>query len=207
MPAVGPAETCVPSGMSALRQKPATLQVPLCLGEAVLEFACRARPTGQISSLIRFSARAVCPARKPKIYIIRFFGNYDLLFPFRSGTRGVRVVTNVERNAMDGLMPKDVRHRRGRRSRVVLARPCRRQIGDDANASRRRRWQTLVHRGEHAISRKPLRTEGRSDHRLCLWFTRSRKFLLRGSPGCSGHPAFPAPTAFRGTRFDGITRT
>src|ERR1700758_5774554 len=30
--------------------------------------------------------------------------------------------------------------------------------------------------------------------RLYLWFTRSRKFLLRGGPGCSGHPAFPAPS-------------
>jgi hypothetical protein len=36
--------------------------------------------------------------------------------------RGVRVVTNVERNALD------VRRIRGRRSRVVLARPCRRQV-------------------------------------------------------------------------------
>src|ERR1700758_728939 len=32
--------------------------------------------------------------------------------------------------------------------------------------------------------------------RLYLWFSRSRKFLLRGSPGCSGHPAFPAPSYF-----------
>src|SRR5215469_15542401 len=26
---------------------------------------------------------------------------------------------------------------------------------------RKRRWQTLVHRGEHGVSRKPLRREGR----------------------------------------------
>jgi hypothetical protein len=43
---------------------------------------------------------------------------YGLLVPIR----GVRVVTNVERNAVD------VRRIRGRRSRVVLARPCRRQV-------------------------------------------------------------------------------
>jgi hypothetical protein len=52
--------------------------------------------------------------------------------------------------------------------------------------------------GRARISCKPSRREGRSDPRLYLWFTRSRKFSLRGSPGCSGHPAFPAPSAFRG---------
>ena len=37
----------------------------------------------------------------------------------------------------------------------------------------------------------PSRREGRCDHRLYLWSSRSRKSLLRGGPGCSGHPAFP----------------
>jgi len=34
----------------------------------------------------------------------------------------------VVRNAVDGLVPIDVRHRRGRRNRVVRARPCRAKL-------------------------------------------------------------------------------
>ena len=44
--------------------------------------------------------------------------------PFRSGTRGVRVVTNAERNAVDAEALVDVRQLRGRRNGVVLAHPC-----------------------------------------------------------------------------------
>src|SRR6516225_7967984 len=38
--------------------------------------------------------------------------------------------------------------------------------------------------------------------RLYLWFTRSRKFSLRGGPGCSGHPAFTAPSALEEGELD-----
>jgi len=37
-----------------------------------------------------------------------------------------------------------------------------------------------------------------SCHRLYLWSSRSRAHFLRGGPGCSGHPAFPAPSDFQG---------
>jgi hypothetical protein len=68
----------------------------------------------------------------------------------------------VVRNAVDGLLSCDERHRHGRRSRVVLARTCRRQVVAMApKAAWRRRWQTRVHRGERDISRKPLRRGGR----------------------------------------------
>jgi hypothetical protein len=50
--------------------------------------------------------------------------------------RGVRVVTNVVRNAVDVTVSIDVRHGHGRRSRVVLARPCRRQVLADAPKAR-----------------------------------------------------------------------
>src|SRR4030081_1277173 len=54
------------------------------------------------------------------------------------------------------------------------------------------------HRGEHAISRKPLRREGRMSplnlyarvRFLCALCTRDR--------GCSAHPVFPAPSASQG---------
>src|ERR1700746_3613311 len=51
--------------------------------------------------------------------------------------------------------------------------------------------------GRRRISRKTI-GQGRPEcYRLYLWFSRSRKYLLRGSPGCSGHPAFPAPSVLR----------
>jgi hypothetical protein len=47
------------------------------------------------------------------------------------------------------------------------------------------------------ISRKTI-AQGRPECiRLYLWFSRSRNLFLRGSPGCSGHPAFPAPSVYR----------
>ena len=55
--------------------------------------------------------------------------------------RGVsRSSRHARRVAVDADVPIDERHDRGRRSRVVLARPCRRQVGDDACAS----WPTTV---------------------------------------------------------------
>jgi hypothetical protein len=75
---------------------------------------------------------------------------------FRAGTRGVSRSSRTRRGMRwTRAVPMDERRKRGRRNRVVLTRPCRRQVGDDANALRWRRWQTLVHRGERAISRKP----------------------------------------------------
>ena len=68
-------------------------------------------------------ARRVIPPQVALLHILVIGINVP---SFRSDTRGVRVVTNVERNAVDGNVPIDVRHVCGRRSRVVLARPCRR---------------------------------------------------------------------------------
>jgi len=47
--------------------------------------------------------------------------------------RGVsRSSRHARRVVVDADVPTDERRERGRRSRVVLARPCRRQVGDDA---------------------------------------------------------------------------
>jgi hypothetical protein len=55
-----------------------------------------------------------------------------------------------------------------------------------------RRWlQSPVHRGERGISLKPLRRE-------YLW-SLPPAFLLQAGHGCGLHPAFPAPSVFRGT--------
>jgi hypothetical protein len=59
---------------------------------------------------------------------------------------------------------------------------------------------------EHEVSRKPLRREGRADP-ACTCGSRARaNFFLRGSPGCSGHPAFPAPSVLDGRAFSGSPR-
>jgi hypothetical protein len=66
-------------------------------------------------------------------------------------------------------------------------------------AAWRRRWQfSTVHRGEHAISRNPLRKEGRSVSAVPVVNARSRNFLCAGAPGACGHPAFPVPSRFEG---------
>ena len=56
--------------------------------------------------------------------------------------------------------------------------------------------QATVHRGDHEVSRKPLHREGRSVSACTCGSRALAQFLLRGSPGCSGHPAFPVPSAF-----------
>jgi hypothetical protein len=53
----------------------------------------------------------------------------------------------------------------------------------------------MVHRGDHEVSRKPLRREGRSVSACTCGSRALAQFLLRGSPGCSGHPAFPVPSS------------
>jgi len=49
----------------------------------------------------RFDMVCRCPALCAKIFCFRFFRSCDLLSSFRSDTRGVCVVTNVVRNAVD----------------------------------------------------------------------------------------------------------
>ena len=101
-------------------------------------------------------------------------------------------------DAVDVKALTDERRLCGRRSRVVLARPCRRQVLAKLKSFAKMTVANAGSPGRVRISRKPSRGEGRCDHRLYLWFSRSRKFFLREGPGCSGHPAFPAPSVFQG---------
>jgi hypothetical protein len=109
--------------------------------------------------------------------------------------RGVRVVTNVVRNAVEGLcrgtcgMVADGEVVWSWRAHAGA------QVGDDANASRWQRWQTLVHRGAR---NKPVNhCAGKAGlSRRYLWST-PRAFLSRGGHGCGQHPAFPAPSRLK----------
>jgi hypothetical protein len=78
-------------------------------------------PDGQISSL---SVSEPIPFVQPSTQKYSSFAFSELvIYSPRSAadTRGVRVVTNVVRNAMDARALTDERRIRGRRSRVVLA--------------------------------------------------------------------------------------
>ena len=101
--------------------------------------------------------------------------------PFCSGTRGVRVVTNAGRNAVDVKVPLDVRRVRGRQRCVVLA-PQR--LGANLAMMLRTTPGTVaigrVHRGERAISRKPLRREGRLSPPVPVGFAPFRATLRGG---------------------------
>jgi len=58
----------------------------------------------------------------------------------------------------------------------------------------------LVHRGEREISRKPLRREGRLSLPVPVVNALAQIFLCARAPGACGHPVFPAPSDFRGTK-------
>jgi hypothetical protein len=83
----------------------------------------------------------------------------------------------------------------GRRSRVVLARPCRRSSSCEAGFARATvatSWftgESTKYAVNHCAGKA-------SCHRLYLWSSRSRAIFSRGGPGCSGHPVFPAPFDF-----------
>jgi hypothetical protein len=86
--------------------------------------------------------------------MFRLFGICDFIPAFRSGKRGVRVVTNVERNAVDAEALIDERRFCGRRNRVVLA-PQRMALKLATMLAHRglRRWQSA--RFTEEITYKP----------------------------------------------------
>jgi hypothetical protein len=106
---------------------------------------------------------------------------------FRSGTRGVRVVTNVGRNAVDVKVLSDVRHRRGRRNRVVPTPRRWRQVSRRLQRPATRRWwQSSIGSPRRArISRKPLRREGRSVSACTCGFRARANLLCAGAPGAA----------------------
>jgi hypothetical protein len=95
-------------------------------------------------------------------------------------------VTNVVRNAVDVKVLTDERRP------LRTAKSC----GPGAPRSGAKLATMLSHRADDGgkrdgsprrarISRNPSRREGRCDHRLYLWFTRSRNFCCAGAPGAA----------------------
>jgi hypothetical protein len=150
----------------------------------------RARRANQFAFPFRHCA--ACPALKQKILDFRFSENDGLISPFRSDTRGVRVVTNVERNAVDAKALTDER----RLSRTAKSR------GPGAPKSGAKFAMMLAHHAGDGgkrkgsprrprIRRKPLRGEGRCDHRLYLWSLRSRNSLFARGLRVQRPPGLP----------------
>jgi hypothetical protein len=133
---------------------------------------------------------------RAKINLFRFSENHVSLSPFRAGVRGVsrssRAWCGMRWTGMGRLTTGIISVRR---NCVVLSPRRWRQVGGDADASRRRRWQTSIGSPRRApISRKPSRREGRCDHRRTCGSRARANFFCACSPGCCGHPAFPAPS-------------
>ena len=153
--------------------------------------SCPASP-GKSVRVFRFRIFRSCPALARKIICFRFSEICDLIGSFRSDTRGVRVVTNVERNAVDADVPVDERRRGGRRNRVVLA-P---QSSGVKLAMMRERIASMtvanekVHRRAR-ISRKTIAQGRPVCSRLYPRFSRSLRNFLRESPGCMRSPGLP----------------
>ena len=110
------------------------------------------------------------------------------LSPSRPTQRASAVVTDEGRVAVDAGNAGNERHESVRQRRVVLT-----------PRSWRLRWQQyMAHRGDHVISRKAI-AQGMSDCLRCpvCSYAQSSTICVRDR-GCSAHPAFPAPSEFRG---------
>jgi hypothetical protein len=107
----------------------------------------------------------------------------------------IAIVTDAGRDAVDAAAPMTNGAYRGRRSRVVLTPRRRRQVGDDA--SHHTNDGDKKARSPERARRKPLKPlrAGMPGDSGGLVVTNSCAFYFctRGR-GCSGHPAFPAPS-------------
>src|SRR5579871_5546234 len=146
-----------------------------------------------------------CQALRAKIFRFSEFLICRMVRISRLGTRGVRVVTKreAECGGREGVVRRAALFADGE---IVWSR--RPDAGVKSRAGSKglaagRWWQTSIGSPRRArISRKTT-AQGRPEClRLCLWTFALRAILLRGGPGCRGHPAFPAPSAFLGAMDD-----
>jgi hypothetical protein len=101
----------------------------------------------------------------------------------------------VGRNAVDVKVLSDVRHRRGRRNRVVPTPRRWRQVSRRLQRPAARRWwQSSIGSPRRArISRKPLRREGRSVSACTCGFRARANLLCAGAPGAAATRPFLRP--------------
>jgi hypothetical protein len=151
-------------------------------------------PDGQIRYLPRFRLpRFVQPSRERYFYFA--FSGVVLHSSRSAPTQGAYASSRTWSGMRwTRAVPTGERLVRGR-SRVVLARPCRRQVraklqrlrADDGG----KRWFT----GEREVSRKPSRRKA-GCYRLYLWFTRARANFFARGPRVQRPPGLPCALVF-----------
>src|ERR1700760_2536816 len=145
--------------------------------------------------------RLFCPAsqgRHAKLFILPKYSIYDLTNLSRLDTRGVRpIVTEREAGCGGRCWCADDARWRGRSSCVVVIPRRWDQVGGDHPSAMEANKPGL--RRERKVSRKPLRRECRSDFGVPVFACVRLFSFCPQSSGCGVHPAFPAPSVFRGT--------
>jgi len=154
-------------------------------------------PDGQISSLFQISAASVCPALARKIFAFRFSENCGLTLPVPHRHKGV----SRSSRTWSGMRWTRRCWRRAASTRTAKScgpgAPMQALSPSEAVSFAKATVANAGSPRRARISRKPLRREGRLLPPVPVVIARSRKFLLRGGPGCSGHPAFPAPSILK----------
>jgi hypothetical protein len=132
-------------------------------------------------------------------FYFRFSENYDLLRVSRLHQRGASRSSRTWEAGCDGRKDaRDERGRCGRQSRVVL---ISRRWDQARERSRRRRWpKSPEHRGEHGAAVNTIRAGNAGLFRRTCSDLLACFFHCTQGCGCDKHPAFLAPSDFRGTR-------
>jgi hypothetical protein len=134
-----------------------------------------------------------CRSKKPSSPLAKIFCFSVAVYcaASRVEQRDVRVVTNAERNAVDAGVLIDVAAHCERRSRVVLARPCRRLVSRTLQRLSRSDGSNSRLTGEHNISRKPLRRESRCDTACTCGLAPFAQLKLARRPRVQRSPGLP----------------
>jgi hypothetical protein len=134
-------------------------------------------------------------------YFTSVFRKYVIVFarPAPDPEGRFAIVTNVGRGTRWTLAARETKRvEADEQRRVVLIPRCWDQVSRDAFAKRRRQSKPGL-RGEHVISRKPLRRECRIASAEPVCSCAFLPTICARDRGCSVHPAFPAPSFFRAT--------
>src|SRR5258705_9083281 len=119
-------------------------------------------------------------------------------------TEGRAHVTNAERDAVDAAA-SGARKRAGRMTLMRTAKSCRSDAPMLASSLREEAQATVSnkpgHRGEREVSRKTI-ARGMPGLLRCTCgdYTRVLTTHCTRGCGCIGHPAFPAPSVYRGPK-------
>jgi hypothetical protein len=179
--------TGLPGGHAGVTAVPHLRAPPLLQSRAR---KLRFTPKNQPSNRFKF-----CTQKYPACFFLKIGNACDIQLR-REGR--IANVTYARRDAVDATAPTDERHLLRTVKSCGPGAPMQAPSPAEAQGFAKATVTTQGSPGRVRISRKTT-AQGRPEClRLYLWFSRSRNLFLREGPGCSGHPAFPAPSRFRG---------